>query len=490
VIVTTPAGRLEGTDGARVVTFLGIPYAQPPLGARRWQPPEATAPWKGTRSAIQAPPAPPQPGTGTPPAAALPGIGVERTDEDCLYLNVWSPAGATNAPVMVWLPGGAFVTGGAAIPLYSGARLAARHNVVVVTVTYRVGVLGFAAVAGATPNRGLLDQVAALQWVRDSIDAFGGDPSNVTVFGESAGGGSIVHLPTMPSAHGLFRRAIVQSGATDHTLTADQAAYVAERFRIALGSDLAVPVDRVIAAQQKAMLAATVDVGPMPLHPFVDGEVIASRPIGAMADAGVDLLIGTTRDEMRMFLDSRPAALDLDGVVRRARSYLASLGAPGDDADTLVSLYDADPHLPSAQDIWLAIQTDGEMRRPADAIADAHTKGGPTFAYRFDQPLTGRLAHLWACHASDLPYPFGTLDRAGWQDVVGPGSVRLSNAMQAAWAAFARTGDPSCNEVGAWPKYDVGRRATMLLAADPYVTYDPEPARRRLWAELVPMVEE
>jgi para-nitrobenzyl esterase len=485
--MTTCAGRLEGIDGDRVSTFLGIPYALSPTGRRRWQAPEPVVPWAGARSAAAMPPAPPQPGGGTIAAGILPGMDAERTDEDCLYLNVWSPAGVNAAPVMVWFPGGAFVTGGAGIPLYDGARLAARHGVVVVTVTYRLGALGFAAVPGTTPNRGLLDQVAALQWVRDNVDAFGGDPGNVTVFGESAGGGAVLHQLAMPSARGLIRRAIVQSGATDYTLVPDQAAAVAARFTTALGDDLAAPVERLVAAQQEAMFAAMAELGAMPFHPFVDGDVIASRPLAAIADAGVDLLIGTTRDEMRMFLDPQSADLDQERLTRRARRYLTSLGGADDGAESLVACYDDDPHLPLAADIWSAVQTDGEMRRPADAMAEAHVDTAPTFVYRFDQPLSGRLSHMWACHASDLPYPFATVDSAGWSDVVGPGAERLSDAMQAAWVAFARTGNPSCDEVGEWPQYDLGRRATMLLSPESQVADDPDGARRRRWAELAPM---
>ena len=314
--------------------FLGIPYAEPPVGERRWQAPEPVPPWTGNAGAATMPPAPPQPTAGTPGGATLPGIDVDRTDEDCLYLNVWSPPGASGAPVMVWLPGGAFVTGGAAIPLYDGARLAAR-GVVVVTVTYRVGAFGFAAIPGCPPNRGLLDQVEALRWVRDNIGAFGGDPGNVTVFGESAGGGSTLHLMAMPSARGLFRRAIVQSGATDYTLSPDQAASVAAQFLSALDGDpRTAPVEQVLAAQNEAMLAGFAEVGPMPFHPFVDGEVIASRPIGAMAHSEVDLLIGTTRDEMRMFLDPSAADLDRDRLTRRAARYLGSLGGPDGRAPT------------------------------------------------------------------------------------------------------------------------------------------------------------
>ena len=466
--------------------LLGIPYAAPPIGERRWQAPEPVARWTGDGAAAR-PPAPPQPAAGTPGGAPLPGLDVDRMDEDCLYLNVWARPDASGAPVMVWLPGGAFVTGGAAIPLYDGARLAER-GVVVVTVTYRVGALGFAALAGCPPNRGLLDQVEALRWVRDNIGALGGDASNVTVFGESAGGGSILHLMAMPSAQGLFRRAIVQSGATDYTLSTDQAASVAARFVAALDIDPATaPVERVLTAQDEALLAGFVDIGPMPFHPYVDGEVITSRPLDAMTGSQVDLLIGTTRDEMRMFLDPRSAALDRDRLVRRTARYLASLGGPGDAAEGLVERYDDDPHLPTPGDVWSAVQTDGEMRRPADAMLEAHTaSAGATFAYRFDEPLVGPLAHLRACHAADLPYPFGTVDRGGWAEVLGP-DVVVSDAVQAAWVGFARDGDPSGDRLGSWPAYDTDRRATMLLAGHSQVVDDPDGDRRQWWADLAPV---
>jgi para-nitrobenzyl esterase len=472
------------------VTFVGIPYAEAPVGERRWQIPVPVPPWTGKAGAATMPPAPPQPTAGTPGGATLPGLDVGRTDEDCLYLNVWSDTEASGAPVMVWLPGGAFVTGGAAIPLYDGTQLAAR-GVVVVTVTYRVGALGFAALPGCPPNRGLLDQVEALRWVRDNIGAFGGDTGNVTVFGESAGGGSILHLMAMPAARGLFRRAIVQSGATDYTLVPDQAAAIAASFLDALDGDAsAAPTEQVVAAQNEAMLAGFATVGAMPFHPFVDGDVIESRPIRAMPNSDVDLLIGTTRDEMRMFLDPRAADLDRDRLTRWTARYLASLGAPEDAADSVVARYDGDPHLPTAGDVWSAVQTDGEMRRPADAMAEARTASAQaTFVFRFDEPLAGRLEHLRACHAADLPYPFGSVDRLGWAEVLGPGAPALADAMQSAWVAFARAGDPSCDELGSWPRYDTDRRATMLLAAQSSLVDDPDGARRERWAELAPITD-
>ncbi|MBV9950435.1 MAG: carboxylesterase/lipase family protein [Acidimicrobiia bacterium] len=460
---------------------LGIRYAE----ARRWAAPEPIA-WNGERGG-ERPPAPPQPTDGTPGGASLPGLEVGPTSEDCLYLNVWSDTDASGAPVLVWIPGGAFVTGGAAIPLYDGARLAAR-GAVVVSVTYRVGALGFAAVPGCAPNRGLLDQVAALHWVREHIVAFGGDPTNVTVFGESAGGGSVLHLLAMPSATGLLQRAIVQSGATDSTLSAEQAASVATTFHGALeGDPRTAEVDRILAAQGEALMAGFAEIGAMPFHPYLDGEVIAQRPVDAVATTDVDLLIGTTRDEMRMFLDPRSAELDRERLVRRTARYLASLGGPAEGAPELVARYDDDPHLPSPGDVWSAVQTDGEMRRPMAAMADAHSTGrAVTFAYRFDEPLVGRLAHLRACHAADLPYPFGTVDQ--WAEVVGPGAPALSEAVQTAWVAFAAGGDPTCPELGSWPAYATATRATMLLSAETSgAVDDPDGQRRQAWADLAPV---
>ncbi|MBV9255978.1 MAG: carboxylesterase/lipase family protein [Actinobacteria bacterium] len=484
-VVTTTAGRVQGTEAGGVRVFRAVPYAAAPIGVRRWQAPERMVAWPFVWRATGNAPAPPQPTDASPGSGVLPGLGVTKTDEDCLYLNVWAPAGARSAPVMVWIPGGAFVTGSASIPMYDGAALAARQGVVVVTVTYRVGALGFAAIKGVPPNRGLLDQVAALAWVRDNVEAFGGDPGNVTVFGESAGGGSVLHLLAMPSARGLIRRAIVQSGATDLTLTVDQAATVVDRFLAALDGDLSAKVGAVLDAQQAAMFDSMADVGAMPFHPCVDGDVITARPLDAIATAGVDLLIGTTRDEMRMFLDPRP--LERDQVIRRAGRYLASLGGDDSSAEALVAAYDDDPHLPTPGDVWSAIQTDGEMRRPADAIATAHVNAAPTFVYRFDQPLTGGLAHFRACHASDLPYPFGTIEHAGWSDVVTPDAARVSDAMQAAWAAFARTGDPSSDGLGEWPAYDTTRRQTMIIDSAPRVENDPDGHRREVWQRIAPL---
>lgn len=256
---------------------------------------------------------------------------------------------------------------------------------------------------------------------------------------------------------------------------------------MAIDGRLDADIGPLLEAQQAAMFETMADVGTMPYHPHVDGEIVVARPHHVMTDAPVDLLIGTTLDEMRMFLDPKTAELDRERVTKRAARYLAMLGGDTGGAEELVATYDDDPHLPTPGDVWSRIQTDGEMRRPADAIASAHIAAGPTFVYRFDQPLAGPLAHLRACHASDLPYPFGTFEEAGWNDVVTPDARAVSDAMQAAWAAFARSGDPACDEVGAWPAYDLGARPTMILGPNGVVVDDPHGERRKVWEELAPM---
>ena len=451
-----------------ITATLGIPYTAPPIGPRRWQAPEPPL-TTGPRSIGSFAPAPPQPTDGAPGGATLPGLTVGPTDEDCLTLNVWGRDGIRDAPVLVWVPGGAFVTGGAGLPIYDGRHLAAL-DVVVVTVTYRVGALGFAAVDGCPPNRGLLDQVKALQWVRDHVEEHGGDPANVTVFGESAGGGSVLHLMATPAARGLFRCAIVQSGATDYTLDPTQAASVADRFVTALGGDLVAPVEAILAAQQEALFSAMADVGPMPFHPFVDGDVLASRPIEALPSSDVDLLIGTTRDEMRMYLDPNAPRLDRERLVRRTARYLSTLGVPDGHAEALLAHYDDDPYLASPDDLWSAIQTDREMRRPMHTLADAHTRSSrSTYVYRYDEPLAGPLTHLRACHASDLPFTFGT--------VVGRGVERRRRARR----GRGRPLDAGCvDRVRAWRRPVV--RAARCVARLRHRPARHDAARRRVAA--------
>ncbi|TML18538.1 MAG: carboxylesterase family protein, partial [Actinobacteria bacterium] len=332
-LVETASGPVIGCSGDRVLAFLGIPYAAPPAGALRWQPPQPREPWRRPRHCNRFGPTAWQ-ATGGPLDGVVPGMRVTNMGNDCLNLNVWTPSTEGQRPVMVWIHGGAFQIGSAALGVYNGERLARRGDVVVVTINYRLGAFGFMLVdhPDATPNCGLLDQVAALEWVRDNIASFGGDPSRVTLFGESAGAGSVLSLMSIPRAEGLFHRAIVQSGATDLVLTRDKALAVTEAVANAAGvgaRDLlalqALPTDALLKAQAEAAAELLGSVGMMPFHPVIDGEVMThswldARLAGLHAD--VRLIIGTTHDELGLFraLDPQLPTMDDDLLRRRLTS--------------------------------------------------------------------------------------------------------------------------------------------------------------------------
>ncbi|MHB8664795.1 MAG: carboxylesterase/lipase family protein [Acidimicrobiales bacterium] len=472
--VMTTAGRVGGRELGLLTVFRGIPYAEPPIGSLRWRPPLPAAPWSGTLGAVAFGAAAPQ--TAGPPSA-LPRLDAGPMDEDCLTLNVWAPSDAHDRPVLVWIHGGGFTTGGTAIPSYDCARLAAEHDIVVVSANYRLGALGFAPIAG-TSNLGLLDQLLALEWVRDNIDGFGGAPDAVTVFGESAGAGAILHLLAAPAASGLFHRAIVQSGATTLTLGLDQTLEVADRVRFALGVDpMTAPVGAILEAQDRVAGDLVATLGAMPFHPSVDGEVVPCRPVEAVSDSRVDLLIGTTRDELNTYLDPAAPTLEAERLRKRATRYLAGYGIDG--PEPVLAAY-AD--LPSPAHVWAAMRTDAEMWLPALAIADAH--GGRTFMYRFDWPAAPPNDHLGACHAIDIPFTFGTFETAGWDDFVGydADAARLGDAIREAWSTFAATGDPSTKRLDRWSPYSTPTRATMLLGREQRMTTNVRGDVRDAWA--------
>ncbi len=322
LVVETTAGRVRGETvaapgGTPVRRFLGIPYAAPPVGDLRWRAPRPAPPWPGVRDSRAYGPSCPQ---AAPLASPLPGFRMTETSEDCLSLNVWTPELAGSRPVMVWIHGGAYVSGGSAQPVYDAARLATEGDVVVVTINYRLGVLGFLALDGdADANCGLRDQLAALAWVREHAGAFGGDPRSVTVFGESAGAGSILHLLGSARRRGAFDRAIVQSGEP-RTLTTDEAALVTSEVARTVGLQTAtasalrsVPVEQLVAAQADAAAATLATIGMMPFNPAIDGDVCDRTVLDAVRAGRADdvpLVIGTTRDELSLFPDPRAESLD------------------------------------------------------------------------------------------------------------------------------------------------------------------------------------
>jgi para-nitrobenzyl esterase len=497
-VVETRHGMVRGSVADGIYTFKGIPYAAPPFGPNRLLPPQPVQPWSGVRDALVYGPKCPQP--SYPPEIALllpPEVG--GAGEDCLTLNIWSAElGPAGRPVMVWIPGGMYAyhaTG--ASPWYDGGRFA-RDGIVCVSINYRVAIDGFLYLGVGNANRGLLDQVAALEWVRDNVAAFGGDPANVTIFGESAGALSIGTLLAMPRAEGLFRRAIVQSGSAHHVIPLATARRVGQRVAEKLGVEAtrealaAIPLDRLLAAQTEleADLAARPDperwggevvASSMPWQPVIDGEVIPAPPIeriAAGAGAGVDLMVGTNADETRLFLVPTGAIGFITPEILAGATAAYRL-----PVERALAAYGAAHPNASAGELLSAVQTDWYWRIPAIRLADAHATaadahavgGAATYMYEFAWRSPQFNGLLGACHALEIPFVFETLGN-GTELLWGPDPPqRLAEAMHAAWVAFATTGDPG------WPVYDLSRRATMRFDTTSQVVDDPRSAERALW---------
>jgi para-nitrobenzyl esterase len=435
---------------------LGIRYAR----AARFALPESL-PWNGDVAGAGAlGPSVPQ----LPSDDLVPGMAVGPTDEsDCLSLNVWAPADAAGLPVLVWFHGGSFVVGSSAQACHDGARLAREQDVVVVTVNYRLGALGFLdmrAIGGDVANLGLHDALTALAWVRENISAFGGDPSRVTVFGLSAGGGLGIHLLASGMLAGLASGVIVQSGITDRTLDAEHGALVAKTMCTACGVGgidalAAVPIDRLLAAQAAVVPELLKPVGMMPFHPCVDGELLTAAPAAAFrAGIGreIPLVAGTTSEEMNLFLDPRAPVPDRDRLIARTARYV---GVADDVARRIVARYEADV---GPDDVWPALFSDVEMQVPLRRVVEARSAAeAPTHTYLFAWTAPERGAF----HAIDLPFVFDAFDVDGWGEFVGADAdaARLGREVRASWAAFARAGDPGwrpapCTHVFARASHD------------------------------------
>ncbi|MER8186020.1 carboxylesterase family protein [Kitasatospora sp. NPDC094015] len=488
-VVRTEQGALRGARGPDgVAVFRNIPYAAPPVGPLRFLPPQPPARWAGEREAGAAGPTAPQVPYAPPLDALLPETTVPG--DDYLNLNVWTPDPGARLPVLVWLHGGAFTNGSGSLPMYDGHALA-REGVVVVTLNYRLGAEGFLDLPGVTPNRGLLDQVAALTWVRDNIAGFGGACDNVTLFGQSAGAMSIAALLAVPPARGLFRRAILQSGAAHHTHGRPTADLVRARLAEALGVEPtpgaigAVPVEALLAAQQQLRAAVTAQPDPerwgevalnlMPFEPVVDGEILRQDPLAAVragSAAGIDLLIGTTTEEFHLYL--APTAL-LDAVPEAALPHLAArYGLPREG----LAVYRAGRPGASPGELAAAVATDWFYRIPAVRLAEAHARhrSGATYLYEFGWPSPAFDGRLGACHAVEVPFVFGALHRPELAPLLGDAPPQhLADAVRTAWASFAATGDPG------WTPYRPGRRATRQLDAHPRTVLDPRAAERAAW---------
>jgi para-nitrobenzyl esterase len=501
-MVETANGKVAGkrVPEGDVEMFRGIPYAGAPVGSGRFRPPPPPPSWTGVRDATRFGPAAPQnPGV----MQTLWGSRQLETDENCLTLNVWTPAtDAGRRPVMLWIHGGAFLDGSGAIPWYDGRNFVRSGDVVVVTINYRLGALGYLHLAdlggeayASSGNCGLLDQVAALSWVRDNIAAFGGDPGNVTVFGESAGAMSIGALLASPAARGLFHRAILQSGAGANVSDRDRATDMAVQTLDALGltpdaAGLArlheVPFARLLEAQEVVNSRHPTDTQ-LSYQPVVDGTALPRPALEAIeggSAVGVAVLCGTTLEEMRLFtlLDNELTSGGEDVVVTRAAA------AFGERATEVVSSYrDGRPDA-SVTDVFVAMATDLVFRIPAIRLLERQSAVSPDcWSYLFTMRSTSFGGGLGSCHVLDIPFVFDNLERPGVSLFTGdpPGAQQLATQMHRAWIAFARSGNPNHDGLPPWPRYEAGQRATMELGETCQLIDDPMGAERALWDGVI-----
>jgi para-nitrobenzyl esterase len=488
-------GTLEGESLGNVRAFRDIPYAAPPVGNLRFQPPQPPKSWTGVRSALDMGPSCPQ---------LIDDDPTENNDqvmaEDCLSLNVWTPqTDAGKRPVMVWIHGGAFVVGSARNTYYDGVNLSARGDVVVVSLNYRLGAWGFLSLEkfggqyAGSANIGLQDQVAALQWVQKNIGKFGGDPANVTIFGESAGASSVGALLSMPVAKGLFARAILESGVPSKrpVEARERSALLAAEFLKTAGAStpagLATKSMPELLEAERKLFDGHSELGTF--VPWVDGTVLKEQPFAVVAEGRgnrVPILIGTTAEEMRYF----STAEDL-GLERKPKDLLMKQlqAAAGPRAQAVFNTYQR--LYPNWGDMVVQISSDAIMRLPSILLAEKASAFQPVYMYLFTYRSNSTYKNFGSAHAMEVPFVFGLVDRPEVIVFTGrdPRRYELADAVMDYWIAFARTGDPTVKSGPPWETYDPVDRMTMELGPTIRAVKDPLSQQRTVWGDAGPTVE-
>ena len=489
--IHAPAGNIQGREKNDALLFAGVPYAQAPIDNLRFKAPQPLAPFTDTFAALKFSPAAPQ-----IPSGGMTDSAPVRWSEDCLYLNISAPTNilkegdAGGRAVMVWIHGGGYTSGQGAIPWYNGTRFAKNNDIVVVSINYRLGALGFADLTHlgdefATSNiNGTLDQIAALQWVHDNIAAFGGDPDRVTIAGESAGGFSVATLMACPSADGLFQQAIPQSGACHHTLPATAARTATDHFLQTLGHSsavelMAVSVDAILAAQNATTAHYGRGAGQVnelgtsvsPFYPVHGNTTLPAAPLDALkagASASVRVLTGSNKDETTLWSSGQTDQAKVERV------------AAGYQAEHALEIYGRTRPEANHHDLLVALTTDHMFRIPAIRLAEARQDAAPTFMYQFNWRSRAMDGALGATHSLEIPFAFDNLDQAGVDFFIGPGEKpqAVADTMHKVWSDFIKTGEPG------WPRYDLTTRATMMFDNETLLVEDPDSEERLAWGGI------
>lgn len=498
-VVQTLHGPVRGSTDGAVSSWKGIRYAAPPVGPLRFRAPVPPEPWTDVYDATEFGPCEPQ-----SRIAVIPLGDNVMMDEDCLSLNVWAPTeNASKKPVMVWIHGGAYFRGASSQPVYDGRSLAENGDVVVVTINYRIGVFGFVDFSSLNSeehtfdsNVALRDMIAALRWVQGNIKGFGGDPDRVTLFGESAGGGAVTTLMTVPSARGLFHRAIAQSSPATSVYGSERGDKVAQTFleifggadagllRSVAAEDLVGPSDELFARIPQET------PGTLAFAPIVDGDLLPDYPVRAFRRGNahpIPLLIGTNKDESSLFRMMKSPLMPIDTDVIRAMFAEIADEHPHVELPEHSQIESAYSGL-SQVNAGLGLTRDFGFRLPTLWIAEAHSRIAPTWLYRFDYaPAMLKVLKIGATHGTELPYVFGNITHSV-KDITyklgGLGIARhVSDRMQARWLAFAKASESSQDP--SWPAYDTDRRATLVVDKQDSVVDDLDCAIREAWGEKV-----